>query len=266
MPWFIYQVTNCLTNKRYIGKTSDVARRWYEHCYAAQHESDLFFHRAIRKYGADAFKIETLEEYDDENHALEREKQLIVELNTRDPLVGYNVAEGGSGGNTMTQQQLDSQYAISPDRYSEFKKLFFQGLTQKMLAQHFNVSSNAVLSCLQRLGITSFRARDKRVRIKRPKVIRVKKTSNKMTPEEYAEFRAAVARRANKARGTSEEIQIEIKRLYFDEGLTAKQVAERLQVTHGSVRSTISRAYSLMTLEERQQRGKNNGWTKEGDK
>lgn len=89
----------------------------------------------------------------------------------------------------------------------------------------------------------------------------------KMSPEEYAQFRAAVARRVNQARGTPEPVQKQIRELYFEQGLTARQVAEQLNITHGAVRSTISRLYASMTPEERQNTCKHGGsWLNKGDK
>lgn len=89
--------------------------------------------------------------------------------------------------------------------------------------------------------------------------------SKKMTSEEYSEFRADVARRTNKARGLSDDVQNAVKDLYFTQGYTAKSVAKILGVSHGSVRSTISRAYANMSFEERTIMGKNSGKWKRGD-
>lgn len=88
----------------------------------------------------------------------------------------------------------------------------------------------------------------------------------KLSPEEYSERRSEIARRVNRERGTPEHVQLEIKRLYFNDGLTAKQVAEVLGITHGAVRSTISRTYAVMTPDERRALGKNGGKWIGGDR
>lgn len=72
----------------------------------------------------------------------------------------------------------------------------------------------------------------------------------KMTATEYSAFRAEVARRSNKSRGLSEGLQQQALNLYFEEGLTAKQVADRLGTTKGSIRGAVNRAYDRMTPEE----------------
>lgn len=90
--------------------------------------------------------------------------------------------------------------------------------------------------------------------------------ASKLSPEEYSELRSEVARRVNKARGTPDHVQQEIKRLYFELGMTAKQVAAQLSITHGAVRSTISRAYGSMTVEDRKRLGKHGGKWLGGDR
>lgn len=88
----------------------------------------------------------------------------------------------------------------------------------------------------------------------------------KLSPEEYSELRSEVARRVNKARGISDATKAEVLRLYFELNLTARQVAEELDITHGAVRSTISRAYATMSLDERRLHGKHGGKWLGGDK
>lgn len=60
MIGYIYKITNKVNNKVYIGQTRyTVEFRWRQH----QHKKDnTYFHNAIRKYGAQNFMVETLEE------------------------------------------------------------------------------------------------------------------------------------------------------------------------------------------------------------
>lgn len=91
----VYIITNSITNKSYIGQTSQtLLARWKQHCYdAKKRNSQLLLARAIRKYGTEAFKIDTLEETSD---CHSREKYWIKELNTFEQ--GYNLTLGGDGG------------------------------------------------------------------------------------------------------------------------------------------------------------------------
>lgn len=251
MTWFLYQALCRKSNKAYVGKTDDICGRWYMHCYDAHHGSQLYFHRAIRKYGVDAFEISTLETFDDEQACLSREREIIAEMNLRDPKIGYNIAEGGLGGNTMTPEQLDAQYAIKQCDYDAFRRAFQDGLTQKEIATLLNVSQRAVISCAKRLRISFRRDRNLPNRhVLREKVQKQYISRARMTSEERSQFRAEVARRSNKARGITEDMKIKIIDLYFDKDMTACNIAKYLGVSHGSIRSTISAAYDKMSNEE----------------
>lgn len=98
----VYKITNNVNNKIYIGYTSQSVRRRFK-----KHLSDAYLtmrcahlHKAIRKYGPDSFRVETLHVFADQQSAFDMEVQLIKELKTQDVNVGYNIAEGGEGGVT----------------------------------------------------------------------------------------------------------------------------------------------------------------------
>lgn len=89
----IYKITNLLNQKFYIGKTSKtVEERFIGHCYDVKYGSQTHFHKAIRKFGKENFKLEIIEETD---NADEREIFWISELNPE-----YNSTKGGEGGDT----------------------------------------------------------------------------------------------------------------------------------------------------------------------
>jgi len=55
----IYQVTNEINSKIYIGQSIDIERRWNQHKYG---KGSIILRNAIKKYGIDNFKFEILEE------------------------------------------------------------------------------------------------------------------------------------------------------------------------------------------------------------
>ena len=65
---YIYKVTNTVNGKLYIGQTSrTIEVRWREHiqdAFGRNNKGFFALHRAIKKYGKDAFKIEQIEECD----------------------------------------------------------------------------------------------------------------------------------------------------------------------------------------------------------
>lgn len=259
MPWFIYRITNLVNRKIYVGKTDNVERRWYDHCYDAKHNTGFYFQRAIRKYGEDAFSISILETYKNEQTALDREKALIRELNTRNPQVGYNVAEGGLGGHTMTQEQIENQRAIKICDHPKFIEAFNAGLTQREIAKLFHVSVTSVIRCIKQLRLERVRysrtlSDELRLQRKSERLQRLheKRNAKKMSPEVYSQFRAGVMIRVNKTRGINNEIKKQVLEMYFGpEEMSAREIANKLQIGHGSVRCTISNAYAMMDEEER---------------
>lgn len=99
----IYKITNTKNQKVYIGKSIDIERRWKEHI---RHSKDEFskekppIHRAINKYGVDAFEFQIIEECDIEilNN---REVYYITFYKSNDKNKGYNITTGGDGGPIM---------------------------------------------------------------------------------------------------------------------------------------------------------------------
>ena len=97
---FIYKI-NCNQNgKAYIGLTNiSIEHRWQGHINAATTPShpDYNFpiHRAMRKYGIEAFTVEMLEEVDSANLLKEREKYWINYYDSYNS--GYNATLGGDG-------------------------------------------------------------------------------------------------------------------------------------------------------------------------
>lgn len=99
---FIYKITNIINNKSYIGQTvTSTKRRWILHKSEAKTD-DTHFHRAIRKYGAESFVIEILEELDDIEFLNERERFWIMHFDTYNN--GYNSDEGGGNGRHLSEE------------------------------------------------------------------------------------------------------------------------------------------------------------------
>jgi group I intron endonuclease len=93
----IYKITNQFYGKSYIGMTQvPIAQRWRRHISDARYGSRFLFHKAIRKYGPDAFKISKIAYGSSREELARLETRYIKELNTKVPN-GYNLADGGEG-------------------------------------------------------------------------------------------------------------------------------------------------------------------------
>lgn len=241
MSTSVYCVTNNINGKVYFGKAVSVPGRWASHLWEARHGSQTHFHRAIRKYGASVFHLETLVTFETNEEASAHEIRLIANAA---PGSCYNIARGGDGGPTMTPTQLDSQFGIPAAAYDKFRRAFQQGLTVRECMAEFGVSENAVVGCARRLGL-SFAER------RRAKRLVTQKSRARFTPEERSLRQSLRVGQMNKARGASLEQQQEIVRLYSEQHLTALEVAVRLGISKGSVRGAINRAYRTLSPEAR---------------
>jgi len=88
----------CLSNgKQYVGKTKvELATRQTQHYSQAKTKRRCLFHKALNKYGKDAFHWDILFESDDELLLYQKEKEFIASLKTFVP-DGYNLTSGGDG-------------------------------------------------------------------------------------------------------------------------------------------------------------------------
>lgn len=92
----IYCITNVVNNKKYIGYSIDITRRWETHkrdLRNNKHENSHLQH-SYNKYGADAFEYSIIEECEQENLKI-REKYWIAFYDLKNS--GYNMSEGGDG-------------------------------------------------------------------------------------------------------------------------------------------------------------------------
>ena len=92
-----YLIRNKVNGKCYVGLTTrSIEERWKEHCWDAIKPIQVL-HKAINKYGADAFDVSTLASaIGGLDNLKELEKQLVAQHNTLVPN-GYNLTLGGDG-------------------------------------------------------------------------------------------------------------------------------------------------------------------------
>lgn len=111
---YIYQITNDVNGKVYIGKTEfSIEKRFQEHCKDAFKNNDKNrpLYAAMRKYGIEHFHIEAIEQTDSPE---EREKFWIEKKGSF--INGYNATIGGDG-----KAYLD--YAVLIETYKQTNNL-----------------------------------------------------------------------------------------------------------------------------------------------
>jgi len=265
----VYKITNIINDYVYFGKSVDVKQRWWGHCYQARKGGGFYFHSAIRKYGPSNFKV-TVVECNLTNDAASNLERLLIVTAKKDKKQGcYNIAKGGDGGHTMTKEQLESQYAIKPEQYDEYRQLFDEGLTVNQIAEKFGVSYNASRSCADRLGL-SFTERRIQKSIERAKRLEeLKLLPKKRKPrseykkpvysDEYRRQKSELLKKLNRERGISEATKQDVLQLYHEQDMTAQEVADKLCISKGSVRATVNVAYAEMDPDEAAAKKKRHG-------
>lgn len=95
---YIYLITNLKTGRFYIGQTRrSVAYRWSVHKSDAKLRAACYLHKAIRKYGIEAFEVQTLASAGDHDELMRLERAWIVATGAAKRGIGYNLTFGGDG-------------------------------------------------------------------------------------------------------------------------------------------------------------------------
>lgn len=138
----IYKFTNKINGKTYIGQSSNINRRFYEHLRRSEQQID----QAIQKHGIDNFTFEILEECEIEE-LNEKESFWIEHFKSRIPN-GYNVKDStnalrgeSNGQSILTDEDIifiricyrDRVYETSKDLWEKH----YQEVTQDTIANIF---------------------------------------------------------------------------------------------------------------------------------
>src|ERR1035441_216882 len=110
MYMIIYKTTNLTNGKIYVGQDAINDPQYLG--------SGLILERAIRKYGTHNFRKDILEVCSSKQQLNTCEILWIKTLNSTDRKVGYNIAIGGTGGDTFTNQSPQKQKDIIDKRMS----------------------------------------------------------------------------------------------------------------------------------------------------
>ena len=135
---YIYQITNDINGKIYIGKTEfSIEKRFKEHCQDAfkDRNEKRPLYAAMRKYGIEHFHIELIEETDNPE-----EREVFWIENKRSFKNGYNATVGGDG-----KKYIDYDLVIST--YKEIKSI-------TDTAKALNISADSVSNILRQNNIS----------------------------------------------------------------------------------------------------------------
>lgn len=116
---YVYQITNLINNKLYIGITNDYKKRWSNH--KSCNSPNMVICKAIKKYGVNNFKFKLLYSNISIKQASDKEIQLIKEKNTLVPN-GYNVALGGMYNRGTKKFGADNSNACLTNQQAQYIK------------------------------------------------------------------------------------------------------------------------------------------------
>ena len=114
---YIYQITNLINGKIYIGQTNNVQKRWANH--RCSSDPNMVIARALRKYGVDNFKFEVLLRGLTPDEANQKEIEFIKEKNSLVPY-GYNVATGGKRIDGVSRLGADNSNAHLTEEEAQY--------------------------------------------------------------------------------------------------------------------------------------------------
>jgi group I intron endonuclease len=126
---YIYKTTNLINSKIYIGKSKNEFDPNY-------FGSGSLLRKAIKKYGILNFDVEIIEECDNTKDLDRLEIFWISKFNSQDRKIGYNITDGGTGGDTYTN---NPNY---PDIIENLKKRRHTEETKKKISENNWQSKN----------------------------------------------------------------------------------------------------------------------------
>lgn len=137
---YIYQISNTINNKKYIGVTSrTIEERFKEHKSRIEERNSIHLYQAMQKYGTDNFSITQIDTAETTEEMFEKEKYYIKLYDSYNN--GYNMTLGGEG---VVKLNLDEQYIVHE---------YINGRTSSDIAKVLKVSSNTIRRRLKSCGV-----------------------------------------------------------------------------------------------------------------
>lgn len=144
--YYVYMTENTINNKRYIGKRickCDIENDKYL-------GSGKILKQAIKKYGKENFIKTTLEICETEDELNNKEKYWIKYFDACNNDLFYNIAEGGTGGDTFTHLSTKEQ-----DRIRKIQSQYSSGQNNPMYGKHHSQNTKEKIRIGQQKYLSS---------------------------------------------------------------------------------------------------------------
>lgn len=152
MKAYIYFIVNNLTGERYVGQTTNFARRKKEHLSQLRNNSHINskLQNSWNKYGEENFIIEKIQ-YDNisKDELNEEEKRYIKKYDSYNN--GYNLTLGGDGGDTRSKLTFE-QFC-----FAYFGNRKYDGMTNRT-GLYLGVDSSSISSIKNEKSYSEFRS------------------------------------------------------------------------------------------------------------
>jgi group I intron endonuclease len=117
MKGYVYLVTNLVNGKKYVGYTTrTVEKRWKEHLTLSARGGLFYFHCALRKYGREGFRVETLEVVVGTQVDIQAAEVRHIAFQESLTPSGYNLTAGGEGTHDFSVDALERVAAAQRGR------------------------------------------------------------------------------------------------------------------------------------------------------
>lgn len=124
----IYCITNTVNNKKYIGQSRNIEKRWQSHTGDLKKDkhSNRYLQNSWSTYGAVAFTFAIIELCTKEE-LTERENHWMAVYNTLDRIHGYNLREAGDTSNVCSEGARNSGAKITEKQAINVIELLLAG-------------------------------------------------------------------------------------------------------------------------------------------
>jgi group I intron endonuclease len=143
---YIYVIINHINGKYYYGKTFNIKARWKKHIIDATNKINRHLYDSMNCYGYDNFSIHIIKEILESKELITKklndvERYFIKISDARNPLFGYNMTDGGDGGDLITDHP-NRKLIIEKQRNSNKGKKRSSEICKKFSEIQQNIQSN----------------------------------------------------------------------------------------------------------------------------